>query len=56
MVAELLLCSLKVVITYSSCRAGSVRTDCRALGFSLWLEDGRRSKTREMRRKRPVSE
>lgn len=55
MVAELLVCSLKVEITYSSFRVGSVRIGRRAPGFSLWLEDGRRSKTGENGEKEIIS-
>lgn len=54
--AELLVCSLKVKITYSSFRVGSVRIGFRTAGFSLWLEDGRRSKTGENVKKGIISE
>lgn len=46
-----MVCSLKVAIMYSSLSAGSLRTGSRALGFSLLLEDGRRSKTVEGRKR-----
>lgn len=35
---------------------GSVRIGCKAPGFSLWLEDGRRSKTGEEGERRVISE